>query len=98
MKKIPAKQANPGIPTSCDIGKIDIHNSLCGLGAGVSVMHFSLYKRLWLRDYSPTSICLQMLNKIIKQLVGTIEDVQLRIDKHVIPTDIIILEIPEDEK
>ena len=33
-----------------------------------------------------------------KQPIGMIEDVLLRIDEHVIPTDFFIFEMPEDEK
>ena len=97
--KLLSKSGDPGIPTiSCFIGKTEIHNALCDLGAGVSVMPHSLYKKLGLGEYSPTSITLQMADKSTKQPVGMIEDVLLRIDKHVIPTDFIILEMPEDEK
>ena len=97
--KLLSKSGDPGIPTiSCSIGKTDIHNALCDLGAGVSVMPYSLYKRLGLGEYSPTTITLQMADKSTKQPIGMIEDVLLRIDEHVIPTDFIILEMPEDEK
>ena len=52
--KLLSKSGDPGIPTiSCSIGKTDIHNALCDLGAGVSVMPYSLYKRLGLGGYSP---------------------------------------------
>jgi len=65
--KLPAKLGDPGIPTiSCAIGTTNIHNALCDLGAGVSVMPFSLYKKLKLGDYSPTSITLQMAYKTTK--------------------------------
>ena len=97
--KLLSKSGDPNIPTiSCSIGKTNIHNALCDLGAGVSVMPYSLYKRLGLGYYSPTSITLQMADKSTKQPIGMIEDVLLRIDEHVIPTGFIILEIPEDEK
>ena len=57
--KLPAKLGDPGIPTiTCAIGKTSIHNALCDLGAGVSVMPYDLYKKLGLGDYSPTSITL----------------------------------------
>ena len=53
------KSRDPGIPTiSCSIGKTDIHNALCDLGARVSVIPYSLYKRLGLGEYSPTTITL----------------------------------------
>ncbi len=37
--------------------------ALCDLGAGVSVMPFSLYKRLDLNKLTPTEISLQMADK-----------------------------------
>ena len=39
-----------------------------------------------------------MADKTKKQPVDMIEDVLLRIDNHVIPTDFIILDIPKDDK
>jgi hypothetical protein len=97
--KMPAKLGDPGIPTiSCAIGTTNIHNALCDLGARVSVMPLSLYTKLNLGDYSPTSITLQMADKTTKQPVGIIENVLLRIDQHVVPTNFIILEMPEDDK
>ena len=63
-------------------------------------MPLSLYEKLKLGDYSPTSITLQMADKTRKQPVGVIEDVLVRIDEHFtpIPTDFIILDIPKDDK
>ena len=63
-------------------------------------MPLSLYEKLKLGAYSPTSITLQMADKTRKQPVGMIEDVLVRIDEHVmpIPTEFIILDIPEDDK
>ena len=96
--KLPTKLEDPGIPTiTCGIGKDIIHNALCDLGAGLSVMPFYLYKKLGLHDYVPTSVTLQMADKTMKQPVGMIEDVLLRLDDHVIPTDFIILDMPEDD-
>ena len=40
--KLLSKSGDPGIPTiSCSIGKTDIHNVLCDLGEGVSIMPYS---------------------------------------------------------
>jgi hypothetical protein len=57
-------------------------------------MPYSLYKKLDLGNYSRTSITLQVDDKTTKQPVGMIEDVLLRIDQHVIPTDLTILDMP----
>jgi hypothetical protein len=97
--KLPAKLGDPIVPTiSCAIGTTSIFNALCDLGAGVSVMPYSLYKKLNLGDYSPTSITLQMADKTTKRLVGRIEDVLLRIDQHLIPIDFMILDMLADDK
>jgi hypothetical protein len=97
--KLPAKLGNPGIPTiTCAIGKTIIYNALCDLGGGVCVMSYDIYKKLGLRDYSPTSITLQMADKTTKKPLVMIEDVLLRIDKHGIPTDFIILNMSHDDK
>jgi hypothetical protein len=45
--KVPEKLANPGILTiPCSIKNNYVRTALCDLGARVSVMPFSLYKRL----------------------------------------------------
>jgi hypothetical protein len=97
--KVPTKLGDLGIPTIfCSIGKMDIHTALSDLGAVVSVMPFSLYEKLNLGDYTPTSITMQMADKSTKQPVSMMEEVLLRLDQHVIRTDFIILDIPEVKK
>ena len=63
---IPKKHGDPSIPTiPCSIKKNYVKTALCDLGAGVSVMPFSLYKRLDLNKLTPTEISLQMADKSI---------------------------------
>ena len=50
---------------------------LCDLGASVSVMPFSLYKRLDLNKLTPTEISLQMADKSTAIPIGICEDVSL---------------------
>ena len=59
--KIPKKLGDPVIPTiPCSIKNNYVRTDLCDLGAGVSVMPFSLYKRLYLDKLVPTDISLQV--------------------------------------
>ena len=52
---VPKKLGDPGIPTiPCSIKKNYVKTALCDLGADVSVMPFSLYKRLDLNKLTPT--------------------------------------------
>src|SRR3954453_7581780 len=73
--KIPEKLGDPGIPTiPCSIKNNYVKTALCDLGAGVSVMPFSLYNRLDLEKLIPTDISLQMADKSTTIPVGICEN------------------------
>ena len=60
----PKKLGDPGVPTiPCSINRNYVKTALCDLGAGVSVMPLSLYRRLELNNLTPTEISLQMADK-----------------------------------
>ena len=71
--------------------------ALCDLGAGVSVMPFSLYKRLDLNKLTPTKISLQMADKSTAIPIGICEHVPVVVANVTILTDFVILEMPEDD-
>ena len=73
---VPKKLGDPGIPTiPCSIQNNYVKTALCDLGAGATVMPFSLYKRLDLNKLTPTEISLQMADKSTAIPVGICEDV-----------------------
>ena len=95
---VPKKLGDPGIPTiPCSIKKNYVKTALCDLGAGVSVMPFSLYKRLDLNKLTPTEISLQMADKSTAILIGIYEDVPVVVANVTILTDFVILEMSEDD-
>src|SRR4051812_24672616 len=56
--KIPEKLGDPGIPTiPCSLKNNYVKTTLCDLGAGVSVIPFSLYKSLCLVSGPGVSVC-----------------------------------------
>ena len=63
---VPKKLGDSGIPTiPCSIKRNYVKTALCDSGAGVSVIPFSLYKRLDLNKLTPTQIlCKWMLNQL----------------------------------
>ena len=74
--KVPEKRGDPGIPTiPCQIKETYVRYALCDLGAGVSVMPFSLYKKLDLNKLVPTEVSLQMADKSTAIPIGICEDV-----------------------
>ena len=92
------KLGDPEIPTiPCSIKINYVKTSLCDLGAGVSVMPFSLYKRLDLNKLTPTEISLQMNDKSTSIPIGICEDVLVVVANVTILTDFVILKMPEDD-
>jgi hypothetical protein len=96
---VPKKLGDPGIPTiQCSIKRSYVKTTLCDLGAGVSGMPFSLYRRLDLNKLIPTEISLQMADKSTAIPIGICEDVPVVVAANVtILTDFVILDMPEDD-
>jgi hypothetical protein len=97
--KVPEKLGDPGIPTiPCSIKNNFVRTALCDLGAGVSVMPFSLYKRLDLEKLISTDISLQMAVKSTTIPIGIFENVHVQVANNcLILTDFVVLEMPEDD-
>ncbi|KAI4981042.1 hypothetical protein ZWY2020_021527 [Hordeum vulgare] len=94
----PKKLGDPGVPTiPCSIKGNYVRTALCDLGAGVSVMPLSLYRRLELDKLTPTEISLQMADKSTAFPIGICEDVPVVVANVTILTDFVILDIPEDD-
>ena len=95
---VPKKLGDPGIPTiPCSIKRNYVKTALRDLGAGVSVMPFSLYKRLDLNKLTQTEMSLQMDDKSTAIPVGICEDVPIVVANVTILTDFVILEMPEGD-
>ena len=95
---IPKKLGDPGVPTiPCSIKTNYVKTALCDLGAGVSVMPLSLYRRFDLNKLTPTEISLQMADKSTAIPAGICEDVPIVVANVTILTDFVILDIPEDD-
>lgn len=94
----PKKLGDPGVPTiPCSIKGNYVRTTLCDLGAGVSVMPLSLYRRLELDKLIPTEISLQMADKSTAFPIGICEDVPVVVANTTILIDFVILDIPEDD-
>ena len=77
--KMPKKRGDPGIPTiPCHIKETYVKYALCDLGAGVSVMHFSLYKKVKLNKLVPT-VSLQMVDNSTTVPIGICEYVPISV-------------------
>jgi hypothetical protein len=97
--KVPEKLGDPGIPTiPCSIKNNYVRTALCDLGAGVSVMPFSLYKRLDLEKLISTNISLQMADQSTTISIGICENVPVQVANNcLILTNFVVLEMLEDD-
>ena len=99
QKKQPPKLKDPGSFTiPCIIGKYYFDRALCDLGASINLMPLSVFRKLGLGEVKPTTISLQLADRSIKYPRGVIEDVLVKVDKFIFPTDFIVLDIDEDEE
>ncbi|XP_021721489.1 uncharacterized protein LOC110689051 [Chenopodium quinoa] len=74
-----------------------LQNALCDIGDSVSIMPYSVFKKLNLGELFATNMTLQLVDRSIKFPKGRIEDVPLKIGEFTIPVDFIVLEIEEDD-
>ncbi|XP_058768708.1 uncharacterized protein LOC131642482 [Vicia villosa] len=97
--KIPVKKKDRGSVTiPCTIGDRSFKKALIDLGASVSLMLLSIYKRLGIGKVQDTRMTLQYADHSVKRPYGIVEDVLVKIHKFVFPVDFVILEMPEDEE
>ena len=61
-------------------------------------MPWSIFKKLKLGEANPTTITLQLADRSLTHLCGIIEDVLVKVDKFIFPTDFIILDMQEDKE
>ncbi|XP_038885916.1 uncharacterized protein LOC120076224 [Benincasa hispida] len=86
---LPKKQKDPGSFTvPCSIEGLDVGHSLCDLGAIINLMPLSIFKGIG--EAQPTSVTLQLADRKIKYPEGKIEDVLVKVDNLIFPTDFII--------
>ncbi|XP_061367326.1 uncharacterized protein LOC133310408 [Gastrolobium bilobum] len=96
-KKLPTKDKDPGsFSIPCTIGKAEVDNVLCDIGASINVMPLSMMKKLGITEVKPTKMIVQLADCSSKQAYGIIKDILVKVDKFIIPADFVILDIEED--
>ncbi|XP_050885360.1 uncharacterized protein LOC127090530 [Lathyrus oleraceus] len=85
--KIPVKKKDRGSVTiPCTIGDRKFKKALFDLGASVSLMPLSIYKKLGIGCVQDTRMTLQFANRSVWRPYGIVEDVLVKIDKYPITT------------
>ncbi|GJY12846.1 putative nucleotidyltransferase, ribonuclease H [Tanacetum coccineum] len=99
LNKIPLKEKDPGNFTiACVIGQSGINKALANLGASISLMPYSMFLRLNLRELKPTRMRIKLANKSTQIPRGIAKNVMVKIDKFVFLVDFVVLDMKEDHK
>ena len=61
-------------------------------------MPLSIFRRLGLGEARPTTVTLQLADRSLKYPRGVIEDVLVKVDIFIFPTDFIVLDMEEDKE
>ncbi|XP_065879878.1 uncharacterized protein [Euphorbia lathyris] len=95
---LPTKLKDPGCFTiPCKLGDIEFPSCLCDLGASINLMPLSIFNKLGLEeDIKRTNMVLQLADQTTKRPYGIIEDILVKVDKFIFPTDFVILDFAYD--
>ncbi|GKA70909.1 reverse transcriptase domain-containing protein [Tanacetum coccineum] len=94
---LPPKEQDPrSFILPCSLGKLDFNNALADLGASISIMPLSMYKRLGIGKLKPINMVIKMADNTKCTPEGIVEILLIKIDKFIFPADFIILDMVED--
>ena len=77
---------------TCQIGNKPYGQALVDLGASVNLMPYSIYLQLRRGEIKPTSMVLQLADRLLRKPRGIVEDVLVKIDKFYYPVDFLVLD------
>jgi len=99
IKKLPPKLVDPGsFPIPCVIGRETIDKAMCELGASISLLPLSLFKRMGIGELKPTEVTLKLVDRTTIHHVGFIKNIPVEVGRIYIPTDFIVLDMDEDDQ
>ncbi|XP_075107078.1 uncharacterized protein LOC142180058 [Nicotiana tabacum] len=91
------KLEDPGAFTiPCTIESAKFSKALCDLGEYINLIPYLVFKALGIRKSRPTSMRMEIADHIMKRPLGVIEDVLVRVDKFILPTNFVILDYEID--
>nr|KYP68171.1 hypothetical protein KK1_021791 [Cajanus cajan] len=97
QKNLPPKFKDPGsftIPIT--IGDLSVGRALLDLGASINLMPLSMLDRVGQVVVKPTRMTLQLADRSIKYPYGVIENMLVKVDKFIFPTDFVVMDMEED--
>nr|GEU61631.1 hypothetical protein [Tanacetum cinerariifolium] len=99
LNKLSSKEKDPlSFIIPYQVSNLQINNALADLGADISLMPYTMYEKLGLREPKPTGMSLELVDRSIQYPRGIVENLLIKVDKFVHPIDFVILDILEDSR
>nr|GEY23774.1 reverse transcriptase domain-containing protein [Tanacetum cinerariifolium] len=99
LKKLPEKLGDPGkFLISCDFPKMAECLALADLGTSINLMPLSVWNKLFLPDFYPTCITLELADCSISLSVGVAEDVFVKVGTFHFPADFVVVDFDADPR
>ncbi|KAF3674437.1 hypothetical protein FXO37_06399 [Capsicum annuum] len=97
IRSLVQKKADPRSFTILfTIGPLEFVKALCDVGASINLISLVVYKKMVLRDPTPTNMRLVMTDRSVKRLMGILYDVLVKVASFIFPADFVILECEVD--
>ncbi|XP_012488036.1 uncharacterized protein LOC105801264 [Gossypium raimondii] len=97
QRKIPPKCKDQCMfSISFKIGSVGIKKTMCDLGASIKVMPLSIYKLLDVGPLKETCVIIQLADRSVVHSEGVLEDVLVKVNELIFPTDFYIINIEDD--
>ncbi|KAK4737122.1 hypothetical protein R3W88_000819 [Solanum pinnatisectum] len=80
----------------CIIGLLHFAKALCDLGASINLMSLSIYKELGLWAPKSTTMRLLITDRTVKRPIGVLQDVLVKVESFIFPSDFVILDCEVD--
>ena len=96
---LPPKEQDPeSFILPCSLGKLDFNNALADLGASISVMPLSMYKRLGIGKLEPINMVIEMADNTKCTPEGIVKNLLIKIKNFMFSIDFVILNMVEDRR
>ncbi|XP_023770224.1 uncharacterized protein LOC111918840 [Lactuca sativa] len=97
LNKLPKKNGNLGSLTlPCKFGNLATIHALADSGASVNLMPYLFFKKLNLPEPRPIRLEIHLANKMVIFPWGICEELLVKVDKFVFPTDFVVLDMEAD--
>nr|GEX02839.1 reverse transcriptase domain-containing protein [Tanacetum cinerariifolium] len=99
LKKFSKKLGDPSkFLISCDFLRMDECLALADLGASINLMPLSVWNRLSLPELSPTSMTLELADRLISRPFGVAEDVFVKVGTFHFPAKFVVVDFDADPR